>query len=160
EGPLFVAGHQPELFHPGVWVKNFALAGLARRHTGLAVNLIVDNDTVKHTGLRVPVPGNPWPRLRTLLFDRWQGEVPWEERQVAERATFARFGDEVTALVRPWGYEPLMPALWPEVLRHTSGPVGEAFAAARRALERRWGCHNLEVPLSQLAGGEAFARFA
>jgi hypothetical protein len=27
-------------------------------------------------------------------------------------------------------------------------------------LERRWGCHNLEVPLSQLAGGEGFARFA
>ena len=30
--PLLLAGHQPELFHPGVWVKNFALAGLARRH--------------------------------------------------------------------------------------------------------------------------------
>src|SRR5262245_16826876 len=24
--PLIISGHQPELFHPGVWVKNFALA--------------------------------------------------------------------------------------------------------------------------------------
>ena len=24
--PLIVTGHQPELFHPGVWVKNFATA--------------------------------------------------------------------------------------------------------------------------------------
>ena len=35
---LLLAGHQPELFHPGVWVKNFALNGLgagtvARRST-------------------------------------------------------------------------------------------------------------------------------
>src|SRR5262249_45999782 len=29
---LVLAGHQPELFHPGVWVKNFALNGLARSH--------------------------------------------------------------------------------------------------------------------------------
>ena len=28
-GPIVVTGHQPELFHPGVWVKNFAVAGLA-----------------------------------------------------------------------------------------------------------------------------------
>ena len=27
--PLLLAGHQPELSHPGVWVKNFALNGLA-----------------------------------------------------------------------------------------------------------------------------------
>lgn len=30
-GPMWLAGHQPELFHPGVWIKNFALSGLARR---------------------------------------------------------------------------------------------------------------------------------
>src|SRR4051812_4164631 len=29
--PVLVAGHQPELSHPGVWVKNFALHGLAGR---------------------------------------------------------------------------------------------------------------------------------
>src|SRR6185369_828411 len=27
---LFVGGHQPTLFHPGVWVKNFAVGRLAR----------------------------------------------------------------------------------------------------------------------------------
>ena len=29
EGLIFMAGHQPELFHPGVWFKNFALGALA-----------------------------------------------------------------------------------------------------------------------------------
>jgi len=28
---LVVAGHQPSLFHPGVWIKNFALDHLAGR---------------------------------------------------------------------------------------------------------------------------------
>ena len=27
--PLIVTGHQPELFHPGVWVKNFAASAIA-----------------------------------------------------------------------------------------------------------------------------------
>src|SRR5260370_292805 len=42
---ILLAGHQPELFHPGVWIKNFALCGLARAHGAVALNLIVDNDT-------------------------------------------------------------------------------------------------------------------
>ena len=27
--PLVVPGHQPALYHPGVWAKNFAAAGIA-----------------------------------------------------------------------------------------------------------------------------------
>jgi hypothetical protein len=42
-----VAGHQPELFHPGVWFKNFVLHQLGRKHAAVALNLIVDTDTAK-----------------------------------------------------------------------------------------------------------------
>ncbi len=52
--PWFVTGHQPELFHPGVWIKNFAVGHLARRHGGVALNLIVDDDTPKWASIRVP----------------------------------------------------------------------------------------------------------
>src|SRR5262249_58941353 len=48
---VLMAGHQPELFHPGVWVKHFALAGLARAHQAEAINLIVDYDAVKSASL-------------------------------------------------------------------------------------------------------------
>src|SRR5262245_40196769 len=44
---LIVTGHQPELFHPGVWIKNFAVAGLARTHGLTPLNLIIDNDAAK-----------------------------------------------------------------------------------------------------------------
>ena len=51
---LVVTGHQPELFHPGVWVKNFAAAAIAREPGGSALNLIVDNDIPKSSTVRVP----------------------------------------------------------------------------------------------------------
>ena len=38
--------------------------------------------------------------------------------------------------------------------------LGECFAAARRTYERRWGCHNLELPVSVLCQTEPFAFFA
>src|SRR5262249_15605344 len=71
-GALVLAGHQPELFHPGVWAKNFALAGISRRHGVTALNLVVDNDTVKSTALRLPSPPTAavsWPHLLTVPFD-------------------------------------------------------------------------------------------
>jgi hypothetical protein len=155
---LLVAGHQPELFHPGVWVKNFALCRLARKHNAVALNLIVDDDTIKSTTLRIPDP----PYLRRILFDRWTGATPYEERTIADRALFASFAERAGEVTRPWPYEPLLPAFWVEVLRQAerTANLGECFAAARRTFERAWGCHNLEVPLSALCGTEPFAYFA
>lgn len=161
--PLLLAGHQPELFHPGVWIKNFALAALARRHDAIGVQFLVDNDTLKSTSLLFPTPGDPWPEARTLPFDRWEGETPWEERRILDATLFDRFGDDGTALLAGWHYTPLLTTFWPEVRRQASnhdGLLGATFAAARRTLERRWGCDNLEVPLSHLCRTEAFAWLA
>jgi hypothetical protein len=161
---LLLAGHQPELFHPGVWVKNFALQGLSRRHGVTPLNLVVDNDTVKATALRVPGRAgaeSARPHAAVVPFDRWGGEAPYEERAVADPELFASFAERVMGLLAGWGYGPLLPAFWAEVLRQKErGPLlGECFAAARRGLERAWGCYNLEVPLSALCRTEAFAWF-
>ena len=52
--PLIVTGHQPELFHPGVWIKNFVAASIAGASGGVGLNLIVDNDIPKSTSIVVP----------------------------------------------------------------------------------------------------------
>jgi hypothetical protein len=165
---VVMAGHQPELFHPGVWVKNFALHGLARAHGAAAVNLIVDNDTVKSTSLKLPVkrpnpdPQTP-PAVRvTLPFDMRAEETPYEERAVRDEALFASLAERVGDVTRNWGFRPLLAAFWPEVLRQARRTplLGERFAAARRTFERRWGCHNLEVPVSRVCRTEPFAWFA
>jgi hypothetical protein len=166
EAPLLVAGHQPDLFHPGVWLKNFALAGLARRQGGVALNLVVDNDTLKVPALRVPVPPSARtgrPHALSVPYDRWVAEVPFEERRVEDHGLFDSFADRALDKMRGWGYEPILPGFWADVrqaLTSAHGLVGEAFAAARRLQERRWGCHNLEVPISAICASESFACFA
>jgi hypothetical protein len=162
---LLMAGHQPDLFHPGVWVKNFALNGLGRRHGVTPLNLVVDNDTVKTTALRLPAPpgeAHPWAHTVTLPFDRWSVEIPYEERTVQDARLFDDFADRAAAVLRGWGYQPMLPAFWQEVRRAAgqSPLLGERFAAARRAFERRWGCHNLEVPVSAVCRTAPFAWFA
>jgi len=158
---LFVVGHQPELFHPGVWVKNFALHGLARRHGAVPLGLLVDNDTAKTTAVRVPV----WDadatkvHLASVPLDHFSAEVPYEERPVADEAYFASFPERLAEFTSNWPFQPLAPEVWDEVKRHTQEPLGERLAAGRRMLERRWGCENLEVPLSHLCGGTSFLHF-
>jgi hypothetical protein len=160
---LLLAGHQPELHHPGVWVKNFALAGLARQHSSTALNLVVDNDTVKSTALRFPVHSGPsGAYLETIAFDEWNSEVPYEERPVHDEALFASFAERASAVTGAWNFPAMLPRFWSEVSRQAqrTSLLGERFAAARRSFERQWGCHNLELPVSRLSQTKAFAWFA
>jgi hypothetical protein len=169
---LVMAGHQPELFHPGVWVKNLALNALACRHGATPVNLVVDNDTAKATGLRVPAAAHPLvsrefrrqPAVRLTLvpFDSGLAEEPYEERRVHDERLFADFPGRVDAVARGWGFRPLLRDFWGEVLRQAGRTplLGERLAGARRTFERRWGCHNLELPVSRLCQTEPFAWFA
>jgi hypothetical protein len=190
DASLLMAGHQPELFHPGVWVKNFALNRLARDLGATPINLIVDNDTAKATCLRLPALGSeeggevvrwwgggqiPPPHLTTspahhlpsahvtsIPFDDWTGEVPYEERTVSDEDLFATLPERAAPYLKGWDFVPLLAAFWSEACRQGERTpfLGERIVAARRALERRWGCHNLELPVSRLCRSEPFAYFA
>jgi hypothetical protein len=161
--PLVVTGHQSELFHPGVWIKNFAAAAIARGAGGAALNLVVDNDILKSASIRVPEPGDGTSGLqvRRVEFDEWAGEVPFEELTVRDEALFATFAGRVHAVLRGAVPDPLIDDFWPRAvaLRDRTDRLGLRFALARRALEGSWGVHNLEVPLSTLCETEAFLWF-
>ncbi len=68
--PVLLAGHQPQLFHPGVWFKNFTLQHLAEQHGGTAINLVIDSDAVKDHSLRVPGGSLDQEALVQLITDR------------------------------------------------------------------------------------------
>jgi hypothetical protein len=157
-GPLLLAGHQPELSHPGVWVKNFGLNGLAKRLGGVPLNLVVDNDTLKSASFRFPVFRDRDPhsvRLESVAFDAFAGEVPYEDRMVIDVERFRTFAERAAPLWANWSYEPLLAKCWASGTK-----VGEVFTAMRRDCELGWGCRNRELPVSRLSGTEAFARFA
>jgi hypothetical protein len=160
---LILAGHQPELFHPGVWVKNFAFHNLARQHGATPLNLIVDNDIAKATVLRFPTwKQGAWPHMVQVPFDRRDGEVPYEERPVHDESLFAEFASQARSWSEGWNFEPFLDKFWAEAIRQAdrTSLLGERLAAARRTFERQWGCHNLEVPVSIMSQTEAFAVFA
>lgn len=160
DASLIMAGHQPEIFHPGVWVKNFALNALARSAAATPVNLIVDQDTAKTTSLRLPALAGP--QVVSLPFDDWKGEVPHEERTVNDETLFASLPERAAPILNDWPFVPLLAAFWAEARRQAERTplLGERLVAARRAFERRWGCHNLELPVSRLCRTEPFAWFA
>ncbi|HEV3386662.1 MAG TPA: hypothetical protein VG097_17735 [Gemmata sp.] len=156
--PLIVSGHQPELSHPGVWIKNFVLNGLARRVGGIPLHLIVDNDTLKSTSLHFPVFQTNDARSvhqESLPFDVYKGEVAYEDRQVLDAGLFGTFPDRAKKLWQNWGYEPLLPRAW-----KNDRKIGNAFVAARLSCEREWGCQNFEVTVSRLSQTLTFGMFA
>ena len=161
ELPLVLTGHQPVLFHPGVWAKNFAASRLAGEVGGIAVNLVVDNDTRGSVGVSVPILADGRVTRGQINYDVPQPSLPWEEATVVDRELFRSFPQRVAEALRPWGIEPLLTSYWPEVV--TSVEQGErlvdALASARNRLERRWGLSNLEVPLGAVCQTEAFHWF-
>ncbi len=158
---LFCSGHQPSLFHPGVWIKNFAIHHLSQATGGLGLNLVIDNDTVTHRQIRVPVGNRQQPSTQTLAFDSPEAACPWEEAKIADLEEFQSFGQRATEAMRAWGITPLVSEIWPDAIQEArrSGSLRDALTAARMKLEHRFGLSNLEVPLSKVCETEAFSWF-
>ncbi len=166
DGPLIVTGHQPELFHPGVWAKNFAANGLARRVNGLSLNLIADSDTLKDRTIRVPVLDGDTARLEIRAFDDSSPELHYEVARVKNVKKFDRFGCKESIDFGVHGRS-MVPDFgnayygnpYDQYVAGPETPLGEHFSRLRRTQERAWGCHNLELPVSRLCRTDAWAKF-
>lgn len=158
---LFVGGHQPALFHPGVWIKNFAVHELAKRSGGISLNLSVDTDIMGSTRIRVPTGDRSHPRIEMVPFDADRARAPWEENAILDRRLFESFGSRVGELVAAWGVTPLMKEFWPEAveLSQRFPLLRDCLVGARSRIERRWGAGNLELPISRLCELEPFLWF-
>jgi hypothetical protein len=160
-GPFFITGHQPQLQHPGVWVKNVAVSNLARHHDGVGINFIVDNDLAGPSMIRVPAGPSDDPRFIEIPFDQPQATQPWEERHLADRSLFSSFAERIAAALTPWNIAPVLAEMWPDAMAMAAccSRIADCLSACRIAQERRWGLGNLELPISRLCGTEAFLSF-
>lgn len=150
--PIIMGGHQPELFHPGVLLKNSALDAYARRVGGTAVNLIVDTDRCNHTGVAVPVGTPQEAKLEHVPFDGPGPDMAWEERGILDDHAFASFGDRCCDLLLPLEPAPILRRWWPLVMERAAETrrLGIALAQARHLVEGRFGLETLELPVSEL----------
>lgn len=152
----FVGGHQPELYHPGVWAKSAALHELAAQGPGVALNLTVDNDLCPGAVISVP-RGPDQVGLTHLEWDEPRPPSPWEERPGPEPSRFSSFGTRCQEQLRPWGIEPL--AAMQDWSGGSEFDLVDRLVRLRGQFERQAGLTNLELRVSQLAETESFQQF-
>ncbi len=143
---LILTGHQPTLFHPGVWLKNFLASSIARLVDGAAVNLVVDSDTLRVPGIRVPTGGGDDARVADVLFDSPGDEVPWEVRRLVDPQLFASFPRRVHQTLPPppsairGNQALLLDRIWPLAVEQSERQRADAERKLRDI------CKNLAIP--------------
>lgn len=158
---IVMAGHQPVLFHPGVWFKNFALDRLAAQHDAVPINLVIDSDTVKSAAVRVPGGTPQAPGAVEISYDRPSGEIPHEERRLLDREMFDSFADRTAEQIEPLVRDPLLRDFWPLAIERAgaSENLGSCVAQARHQFEGHLGLQTLELPQSRVCELPAFHWF-
>lgn len=161
---LMVNGHQPSVFHPGVWVKDLLLQRAAGAAGATALDLVVDTDAMGCVSLDAPCRA-PRPRRCAAVLAEAGADVCFAAAPVPGPAERARFAAEATALAAGLG----LPAAEANVRAFCdaldaaaplAGDLGQALTGARRRLETTTGSDYLELGVATLARGEAFRRFA
>ncbi|MEC7501550.1 MAG: hypothetical protein VX970_07465 [Planctomycetota bacterium] len=160
-GPIILGGHQPELFHPGVWAKNFVIDRWARENAGVALQILIDTDVPKSLGIHVPGGSLTKPTVEYLPFEHRSERVSYEAWQIRDNAEFDSFGDRVRERVAPLIDDPFIDHYWPRVIERAKNvrQVGLCLAQARHQFEAGWGLQTLELPQSEICKGDAFRWF-
>ncbi len=160
---IFLSGHQPEIFHSGVWFKNSVLSKIALCHHGLAINLLIDHDLAKHHSIKVPaIDAQVGLSLKSITFAEIERALPWEMID-HQRANIDKHFPEAVELASHGllTEKPLLGEYWRDMLAslNVGNRLGESLAIARHQSELRAGWRTLELPLSQLCDTWEFGSF-
>jgi hypothetical protein len=160
---IVMTGHQPQLYHPGVWAKDFLLQRIADETGATAIDCVVDSDSFTAVEVVSPCmrPG----------VSRCRGYLAVGGEDVCYACASAPSASEVDDFCRA-GEEALATLRAPAVGRHfarfceclrTSLPdshnLAELVTFARRRYEASAGSSYLELPVSAQAMTPSFAAF-
>ena len=155
---IVLTGHQPTLFHPGVWFKNFYLDHIAKHTQSLAINLIIDHDLIKSTSIKVPTQNPNAVALKTIAYDVAATSNRIETTCIQDENLFSSFPQRVAEQLDVFVKDPILKSFWTLVQQARTDVVGHKFSQARHQLEHRLGMNSLDVPFSALCCGASFAR--
>ncbi|VAX19423.1 hypothetical protein MNBD_NITROSPINAE03-656 [hydrothermal vent metagenome] len=100
-GPIIASGHQPIALHPGLMLKQFALAREARRMNAVPLFFSVDSDEFKGDTVPAPVMDGCLRRIDHPLFPQ-EGKVIFEKAKVEPpEKTIQRLEDLRQSLSHP-----------------------------------------------------------
>ncbi len=162
-GTLVMTGRQPELYHPGIWIKGFLLDRFSRETGALAIDLVVDSDGFDSISLAAPCLDPEARRCVHHLVRETEGSY-YADTPVPDAATVEEFCDSAAETLRS------LPA--PSIARHferfctalqssltDAENVAELITFARRRYEAEAGTTYLELPVTVLSRTPSFVRF-
>lgn len=161
---LLLTGHQPELYHPGVWVKDFLAQRFADERGATAIDVVVDTDVAGTLDFRMPCLA---PKVAVCRHGLVEGGsesayVQLPPPDSAQRAELREVGLRALgtlpapALGRHFG-------LFCDALDTAAGftpDLAACMTAARRLYERPAVTDYLELGLSAQVRTDAYRRFA
>lgn len=156
---LLVTGHQPALFHPGIWIKQLLVNRMAGEGVG-GLSLAVDSDTIEEIGVDVPTVSDGLQRTHETLL-RADPDVPYEAHARPSEAVWRTFLDRVGAHLQTLG-DSSVAGVFGEFVTRAQGldesmDLGTFMTAVRR---RHEGARPyLELPVSALTTSPAFRAF-
>lgn len=159
--PIILTGHQPELFHAGVWFKDYLMAHVAEAVGAVGIHLSIDNDLCHTPAIQLPTGSREQPKLVSVPFDRATVAIPYEDRRVLDPTLFASFAERVTSMLAPLIADPLVAHRWTEAVdaSRAGKSLSESLSAMRHAVEHELALRIVEVPLSAVCDGDAFLGF-
>ncbi|MCP4193620.1 MAG: hypothetical protein GY768_23660 [Planctomycetaceae bacterium] len=160
ESFVVLTGHQPELFHAGVWFKNFVLDRIARKAQAVPIHLIIDNDIPKTTAICVPAGTIAKPTIQTIALEQ-PTALPFEERLIQDASLYQSFDQRVATAVHELVSDPLLLTSWQESIEadKAENNLGYRLARFRHRQEAKMGLQTLELPLSSVCDHSAFHVF-
>lgn len=159
DGLLFVTGHQPFLFHPGIWIKHLLVDRLASGGI-TALTMPVDSDAAEEIGADVPRMNAGLHRVRERLVQA-AAEVPYEVISPPALGAWNEFLSRLAGHLRTLPEAEVL-EVFQAFVRRTAAldgapEIGTFLTMARRRYEgdRRY----LELPVSRMADTPEFRQF-
>jgi hypothetical protein len=154
--PLLASGHQTELYHPGVWVKDALLNAAAARINGQAYHVAVDTDAPKHLNLHWPGGSVPLTDDPNLTSASWSGQL-----DAPSPAHLQSILDQFEESAREWSFRPMLPELLLSLRRLAleSSTLSSALTNAQHQLDWDLGLRHHVLLASPLFETDAFALF-
>src|SRR3990170_8767760 len=97
--PIIQTGHEPILYHPGIWIKNNLTQYLVRKLSGIGVNMIVDNDACNMGFMYVPILSEKSASVGKVALVRNKEHVAYEEIMFVDFGSIGQFKEEVIDLL-------------------------------------------------------------
>jgi hypothetical protein len=162
--PIVMTGHQPDLIHPGIWLKHFLVDSLANELGGVGVDLVVDSDGFDRVELRAPAM-TPRLMVKSILLAASAPGGAYATTPVPSGAAIDGFRQGGRAALETLP-SPALARHFAEfcdaldAARHDARDLGELVTFARRRYEARSGAAYLELKLTDVARTRAFLTFA